>query len=124
MSDASTNQFGGSDQRGSRYVIRQTLIVRSSKPEEVLAALERGRIGEVYNLGGSDIVENLTIDVGAGNPGAITGFSLLMPAAANVAAASASGTKALLCGSTRLAAGTLTLPGIRPGRPYRLGPRP
>ncbi len=27
----------------------------------VLAVLERGRIGEVYNLGGSDIVENLTI---------------------------------------------------------------
>jgi dTDP-glucose 4,6-dehydratase len=27
----------------------------------VLAVLERGRIGEIYNLGGSDIVENLTI---------------------------------------------------------------
>ena len=27
----------------------------------VLAVLERGKIGEVYNLGGSDIVENLTI---------------------------------------------------------------
>jgi dTDP-glucose 4,6-dehydratase len=27
----------------------------------VLAVLERGRIGEIYNLGGSDIVENLSI---------------------------------------------------------------
>ena len=27
----------------------------------ILAVLERGRLGEVYNLGGSDIVENLTM---------------------------------------------------------------
>ena len=27
----------------------------------VLAVLEKGRIGEIYNLGGSDIVENLSI---------------------------------------------------------------
>src|SRR5258705_501372 len=46
----------------------------------------------------------------------MTRFSLTTPAAANFAAASASGTRALLCGSTRVAAGTLTLPGILPGR--------
>ena len=27
----------------------------------ILAVLERGRIGEVYNIGGLDIVENLTM---------------------------------------------------------------
>ena len=27
----------------------------------ILAVLERGRIGEVYNIGGLDVVENLTM---------------------------------------------------------------
>jgi hypothetical protein len=54
----------------------------------------------------------------------MTRRSLPTPAAANLAAATASEVNVLLCGSTRLAAGTLTLPGMRPGRPYRLGSRP
>src|SRR5690349_24224377 len=44
VSDASTNQFAGAE-RGSRFVIRQTLIIRSSKPEQVLAASQQ--IGEL-----------------------------------------------------------------------------
>lgn len=48
VSDASTNQFAGAE-RGSRFVIRQTLIVRSSKPEEVLAASQQ--IGELAAVG-------------------------------------------------------------------------
>jgi hypothetical protein len=50
VSDASTNQFAGAGaERGSRFVIRQTLIVRSSKPEEVLAASQK--IGELAAVG-------------------------------------------------------------------------
>src|ERR1700742_3354755 len=47
-----------------------------------------------------------------------------MPCALNLASASASGTKTLVWGSSRVAADTLQLPGTRPGRPYRLGSRP
>lgn len=48
VSDASTNQYAA-EQRGARYVIRQTLIVRSSKPDEVLAASQK--IGELAAIG-------------------------------------------------------------------------
>ena len=40
VSDAATNQGGGSN-GGSRYVIRQTIVVRSTRPDRVLAASQR-----------------------------------------------------------------------------------
>jgi len=40
VADASTNQFLG-DRHGNRYVIRQTIVVRSTTPDLVLAASQR-----------------------------------------------------------------------------------
>ncbi len=48
---------------------------------------------------------------------AITFLSLITPWALNAACASASEAKPFVTGSTSAAAGTLTLPGTRPGRP-------
>src|SRR5262249_24879099 len=41
VSDAFANQFAGSQRAGTRYVIRQTIVVRSTKPALVLAASQR-----------------------------------------------------------------------------------
>lgn len=41
VTDAYANQYGNRDQVTSRYVIRQTLVVRSNSPEQVLAASQR-----------------------------------------------------------------------------------
>jgi uncharacterized protein len=50
VSDMAANQYAGADQRAaSRYVIRQTLLVRSTKPDQVLAASQR--IGELAAVG-------------------------------------------------------------------------
>ncbi|HXD48233.1 MAG TPA: SIMPL domain-containing protein [Gemmatimonadaceae bacterium] len=38
VSDANANQFNAERRPGSRYVIHQTMIVRSTRPEQVLAA--------------------------------------------------------------------------------------
>jgi hypothetical protein len=48
VADATTNQFS-SDRQATRYVIRETMIVRSSKPDEVLAASQQ--IGELAAIG-------------------------------------------------------------------------
>lgn len=49
VSDAFANQYGGPERVGTRYVIRQTIVVRSDKPELVLAASQR--VGELVNAG-------------------------------------------------------------------------
>jgi hypothetical protein len=41
VTDAYANQYGNRDQVTSRYVIRQTLVVRSNRPDQVLAASQR-----------------------------------------------------------------------------------
>src|SRR6516165_5114330 len=54
----------------------------------------------------------------------MTFLSFVASLASKIARASSRPTKPLVLGPTRLAAGTFTLPGTRPGRPYRLGSRP
>src|SRR5258705_2607383 len=54
----------------------------------------------------------------------MTRLSPLTPRAVNLASASDRLVKSFASGFTSVAAGTLTLPGTRPGRPYRLGSRP
>ena len=49
VADASTNQYGNNSERGSRFVIRQTIVVRSTKPELVLAASQR--VAELVGAG-------------------------------------------------------------------------
>lgn len=41
VTDAYANQYGSRDQVTSRYVIRQTLVVRSTQPDQLLAASQR-----------------------------------------------------------------------------------
>src|SRR5881397_1254325 len=54
----------------------------------------------------------------------MTRLSPVTPRALNLASASDRLVKSFASGFTSVAAGTLTLPGTRPGRPYRLGSRP
>lgn len=49
VSDAFTNQSASGDRVGSRYVIRQTVVVRSNRPEQVLAASQH--VGELVSAG-------------------------------------------------------------------------
>lgn len=49
VSDAYANQYGSRSDIGSRYVIRQTLVVRSERPDQVLAASQR--IPELVSAG-------------------------------------------------------------------------
>ena len=48
VSDASANQYGG-ERASTRYVIRQTVVVRSTKPDLVLAASQR--VGTLVSAG-------------------------------------------------------------------------
>src|SRR4030095_17110928 len=54
----------------------------------------------------------------------MTRLSFVTPRALNLASASDRLVKSFAAAVTSVAAGTLTLPGTRPGRPYRLGSRP
>lgn len=47
--DAMAQQFGGDRPATNRYIVRQTLLVRSSNPEQVLAASQQ--IGELAAIG-------------------------------------------------------------------------
>ena len=49
VSDAFANQYGGGERSATRYVIRQTVVVRSTKPELVLAASQK--VAELVNAG-------------------------------------------------------------------------
>lgn len=63
VSDAQTNQYGPGERAGSRYVIRQTLVVRSTEPELVLAASQR--VAELVNAG---VVLSSGGEYGSGGP--------------------------------------------------------
>ncbi|MGH7669835.1 MAG: SIMPL domain-containing protein [Gemmatimonadaceae bacterium] len=76
VADAATNQFGSSSRPGSRFVIRQTLIVRSTNPEAVQAASQR-----VAELVSSGVVLSSGAEYGAGGPTFVfSGLSTLKPA--------------------------------------------
>ena len=49
VTDAQANQFGGPGRPGSRFVIRQTIVVRSVKPEQILRTSQR--VGELVSAG-------------------------------------------------------------------------
>jgi hypothetical protein len=49
VSDALANQYGPDRAPANRYVVRQTLLVRSSRPDQVLAASQQ--IGELAAIG-------------------------------------------------------------------------
>jgi hypothetical protein len=79
VADATTNQYAGGDrQSGARYVIRQTMIIRSSKPEAVLAASQQigelAAIGVVISSGGGEFG-----GPGGGPTFVFTGLNTLKP---------------------------------------------
>jgi len=75
VSDARTNQYGGGERRGSRFVITQTLIVRSAEPQKVRAASEK--VGELVAAG---VVLVSGEQYGAGGPTYVfTGLNDLKP---------------------------------------------
>lgn len=49
VTDARANQYSGPTPAGSRFVIRQTVVVRSTNPEQVLHASQR--VGELVTAG-------------------------------------------------------------------------
>lgn len=76
VSDAQTNQYGGGAQAGSRYVISQTLVVRSGEPDKVRAASEK--VGELVSAG---VVLSSGGEYGSSGPTYVfTGLNALKPA--------------------------------------------
>jgi hypothetical protein len=49
VSDLLTNEYRPAGQAGNRFIIRQTIVVRSDRPDGVLAASQR--VGELVNAG-------------------------------------------------------------------------
>ena len=49
VSDAQTAEYGGEQRRGSRFILKQSVILRSSDVDKVLAASQR--VGELANIG-------------------------------------------------------------------------
>jgi hypothetical protein len=75
VSDAQTNQFGNGARPGSRFVINQTLVVRSAEPAKVRAASER--VGELVSAG---VVLSSGGEYGASGPTYVfTGLNKLKP---------------------------------------------
>ena len=77
VSDAYANQYGGSERSATRYVIRQTIVVRSTKPELVLAASQR--VAELVTAG---VVLSSGGEYGPGGGGptfVFTGLNALKP---------------------------------------------
>jgi uncharacterized protein len=56
VSDAEANQYGRPERAANRFIVRQTLLIRSPRPDEVLAASQRiaelAAIGVVVSSGG------------------------------------------------------------------------
>ena len=76
VSDALANQYGPGERAGVRYVIRQTVVVRSARPELVLAASQR--VGELVSAG---VVLSSGGEYGGGGPTFVfTGLNTLKPA--------------------------------------------
>jgi hypothetical protein len=75
VTDAFANQYGGGDRTGTRYVIRQTLVVRSTRPDEVLAASQR--VADLVNAG---VVLSSGGEYGGGGPTFVfSGLNALKP---------------------------------------------
>jgi hypothetical protein len=75
VADAATNQFGPSTRPQSRFVIHQTLIVRSTDPDAVQAASQR-----VAELVSSGVVLSSGAEYGTGGPTFVfSGLSKLKP---------------------------------------------
>ena len=75
--DANTNQFGPDRRPANRYVVNQTVLVRSTRPDQVLAASQQ--IGELAAIGvvissGSEYGPN-----GGGPTFVFTGLNKLKP---------------------------------------------
>lgn len=76
VTDAATNQYGGGQRAESRYVIHQTVVVRSTKPDVVLAASQQ--VAELVNAG---VVLSSGAEYGGGGPTFVfSGLNKLKPA--------------------------------------------
>lgn len=76
VSDAYTNQYGSSNNAPSRYVINQTIVVRSNDPARVLNASQH-----VAELVSSGVVLSSGAQYGGGGPTFVfTGLNKLKPA--------------------------------------------
>lgn len=74
--DAQTNQYSGGATAAARFVIRQTVVVRSTKPELIRAASQR--VSELVNAG---VVLSSGGEYGNGGPTFVfTGLNKLKPA--------------------------------------------
>jgi len=75
VQDANTNQYGSGQTSASRFVIHQTVVVRSTRPELVLAASQR--VAELVSAG---VVLSSGGEYGSGGPTFIfTGLNKLKP---------------------------------------------
>ncbi|HWO88022.1 MAG TPA: SIMPL domain-containing protein [Gemmatimonadales bacterium] len=75
VSDAFANQYRSAQGVGSRYVIHQTLMVRSEDPERILTASQR--VGELVQAG---VVFSSGEEYGAGGPTFVfSGLNALKP---------------------------------------------
>ena len=75
VTDARAERYGGENRSGSRFVISQTLVVRSKEPQKVLAA--SAKIGELVAAG---VVLSSGGEYGQGGPTFLfTGLNALKP---------------------------------------------
>lgn len=75
VTDAQTNQYSGGNTSGARYVIKQTVVVRSTRPDLVSAASQR-----VSELVSNGVVLSSGGEYGNGGPTFVfTGLSKLKP---------------------------------------------
>lgn len=75
VTDAETNQYSGGSSAGARYVIRQTVVVRSTDPESIRSASQR-----VSELVSNGVVLSSGGEYGNGGPTFIfTGLNKLKP---------------------------------------------
>ena len=76
VADAQTNQYGSGERAANRYVIHQTIVVRSTTPDLILAASQR--VAELVNAG---VVLSSGGEMGSGGPTFLfTRLSALKPA--------------------------------------------
>ncbi len=75
VTDAQTNQYSGGNTGGARYVVKQTVVVRSNRPDLVSAASQR-----VSELVSNGVVLSSGGEYGNGGPTFVfTGLSKLKP---------------------------------------------
>lgn len=75
VTDAETNQYSGGSNAGARYVIHQTVVIRSTKPELIRAASQR-----VSDLVSKGVVLSSGGEYGSGGPTFVfTGLNALKP---------------------------------------------